>query len=118
LAQPSVTERSRAGATTYAVEGAPFLVIEADGSMTAHLDHEFRVPITSVARDEVRALVDRAWRAAAPPPMAARQPKAQKRKGITVDDVRAIALSFAKAEERVKAPGVHHFHVRKTLFCK
>ncbi len=122
---PSVEENTGRGKRSFAVGKRSFLTIEngtaalslGDGTRSGG-EEEFRVQLRSVGRDELRNLIDRAWRQAAPPKVAASHPRARRPAGLKLEDIRQIALALPSTDERVKSEGVHHFRVKGGLFAK
>jgi hypothetical protein len=106
---PGVVEQRAGAMTTFAVAAKSFLVVEPDDLAALTVDpasaEPFRVRLTCVPRDEVRSLIERAWRHVAPERLrvAHEEAVAARPRALTVDDVRKVLLALPAVAERARS---------------
>jgi hypothetical protein len=97
--------RTRAAVTTFSVDGAVFLAVDAgdDSVVVSDAEPANHIVLRTVGRDELRERIERAWAVHAPAAQvtAYRRARAARRRqrGVTQDDVRRLILALPGATE-------------------
>jgi len=138
---PAVAESSAGDRSSFRVGDAIFLDLgpgdraflrasPSDGALLSKradvvaTDDGVLVLLTMIGRDEVRELIERAWRLVAPKRAITAYERAravERARTITFDDIRRLALALPEVTEDDESSGSHEFHVRgdrRTLFAK